>query len=233
MINTKNNVSAVIVSAGNSERMRGCNKQLLEINGHTVIGMSMRAFEECEDIAEIIVVAREQDIETFRKIAESENITKLKAFANGGNSRQESVANGIKEVSYETELIAIHDGARPLVTQKIISETIKNASVFGGSAPAVPVKDTIKTVSDNLVTDTPPRQFLYAVQTPQVFKKEVYYNGLEFVQKYNIDCTDDCQIIEAVSGKIYITDGDYTNIKITTPEDIEIAKILVAGKERG
>ena len=222
MINTKNNVSAVIVSAGNSERMRGCNKQLLEINGHTVIGMSMRAFEECEDIAEII-----------REIAESENITKLKAFAKGGNSRQESVANGIKEVSYETELIAIHDGARPLVTQKIISETIKNASVFGGSAPAVPVKDTIKTVSDNLVTDTPPRQFLYAVQTPQVFKKEVYYNGLEFVQKYNIDCTDDCQIVEAVGGKIYITDGDYTNIKITTPEDIEIAKILVAGKERG
>ncbi|MDE5556445.1 MAG: 2-C-methyl-D-erythritol 4-phosphate cytidylyltransferase [Ruminococcus sp.] len=224
------NISVVIVCAGNSTRMGGVNKILMPLGERLVIGVTMQAFEKCESVSEIIIVARENDIPAIREEAKKAGISKLKICTTGGETRQKSVINGIKCISENTELIAIHDGARPLVKPEHIEKTIKDASVFGGATLGVPVKDTIKTVDDGLITDTPPRKFLYITQTPQIFKRNLYFEGIDFALEHDLDFTDDCQLVEAIGGKVCMTTGDYTNIKITTPEDIKIAEILL---ERG
>lgn len=219
--------SAIIVCAGNASRMQGLNKILLPLGQTTVAGCAMLAFQQCERIAEIIIVARPCDHEALRKTAEADNITKLKTITEGGNTRQESVMKGLEQVSEGTKLIAIHDGARPLVKPMHIEKVIKDAQVFGGATLGVPVKDTIKIVNDSLITDTPYRPSLYITQTPQVFKKIVYFKAVQFAVDHELDFTDDCQLAEAIGCKVYMTTGDYTNIKITTPEDIEIAQLLL------
>ncbi|MCM1506657.1 MAG: 2-C-methyl-D-erythritol 4-phosphate cytidylyltransferase [Ruminococcus flavefaciens] len=220
------NTSVVIVCAGNSTRMGGVNKILMPLGERLVIGVTMQAFEKCQSVSEIIIVARESDIPAIREEAEKANITKLKVCTAGGATRQESVINGVKCISKDTELIAVHDGARPLVKPEHIEKTIRDASVFGGATLGVPVKDTIKMVEDGLIIDTPPRKFLYITQTPQVFKRKLYFEGIDFALEHGLDFTDDCQLVEAIGGKVCMTTGDYTNIKITTPEDIQIAEIL-------
>lgn len=222
------NTSAVIVCAGSSARMGGVNKILMPLGDRLVIGQTMKAFEETPEIKEIIIVARECDIPEIEAEAQHTGITKLVKCVTGGSTRQESVINGIRCISKETELIAVHDGARPLVKPCHISRVVKDASVFGGAALGVPVKDTIKVVDSGLVVDTPPRKNLYITQTPQIFKKKLYFEGVDFALEHNLDFTDDCQLAEAIGCKVYITEGDYTNIKITTPEDIKIAETLLA-----
>lgn len=223
--------SAIIVAAGNSTRMNGVNKILLPLGASNVIGNSLMAFEKCESIKDIVVVCRECDEQPIRETAEKIGITKLTGFARGGETRQKSVLNGLRKISSETELIAIHDGARPLVKPLHIEKTIKDASVFGGATLGVPVKDTIKIVHDGLIDDTPHRPSLYITQTPQIFKRRIYFEGVDFAAEHELDFTDDCQLIEAIGTKVYMTEGDYTNIKITTPEDIEIAEILLKREE--
>lgn len=219
--------SAIIVCAGNSTRMNGVNKQFLELKGIPVAGYSMLAFEKCESIDEIIVVARESDIDAMKQIADKLSISKLSAVTVGGSTRQQSVMNGLKKVCETTKMIAVHDGARPLVNPEHIEKTIADARVFGGASLGVPVKDTIKIVDDHIITDTPYRPSLYITQTPQVFKKSVYYKGMNFAIEHNLDFTDDCQLAESVGIKVYMTTGDYKNIKITTPEDIRIAEAVM------
>lgn len=223
-----NDTSAIIVCAGNSTRMKGVNKQFLTLKGIPVAGHSMLAFEKCESISEIIIVAKETDIDEMKKIAEKLSVTKVSKIVAGGSTRQESVINGLRQVSKDTKFIAVHDGARPLVMPEFIEKTIADARVFGGATLGVPVKDTIKVVSDNLITDTPHRPSLYITQTPQVFKKTVYYDGIDFALEHGLDFTDDCQLVEAVGIKVYMTEGNYTNIKITTPEDIKIAEAILS-----
>ncbi|MDE5936828.1 MAG: 2-C-methyl-D-erythritol 4-phosphate cytidylyltransferase [Ruminococcus sp.] len=219
--------SAVIVCAGNSTRMGGVNKILLPLGDRLVIGITMLAFEKCESISEIIIVAKENDIPAIKSEAEKTGIAKLKTCITGGDTRQASVINGIRCISKDTEFIAVHDGARPLVRSEYIEKAVKDASVFGGATLGVPVKDTIKIVDSGLITDTPPRKSLYITQTPQVFRKKLYFEGIDFALEHNLDFTDDCQLVEAIGGKVYMTESDYTNIKITTPEDIRLAETLL------
>ena len=219
--------SAVIVCAGNSTRMGGVNKILLPLGERKVIGVTMQAFQACESVCEIVIVAREADIPAIREEAELAGITKLAACTTGGATRQESVINGIKMISKESELVAVHDGARPLVRPEHIEKVIKDASVFGGATLGVPVKDTIKSVDGGLIVDTPPRSTLYITQTPQIFRRKLYFEGIDFALEHGLDFTDDCQLVEAIGGKVAMTVGDYTNIKITTPEDISIAEVLL------
>lgn len=221
------NTSAIIVCAGNSSRMGGVNKILLPLGNRLVIGVTMQAFQQCESVKEIIIVARESDIPAIKAEAEAAGITKLIACTEGGDTRQQSVIKGVRCASADTELIAVHDGARPLVRPEHIEKTIRDAGVFGGAALGVPVKDTIKMVEDGLITDTPPRKMLYITQTPQVFKRRLYFEGIDFALEHSLDFTDDCQLVEAIGGKIAMTTGDYTNIKITTPEDIRLAEVLL------
>ena len=219
--------SAVIVCAGNSTRMGGVNKILLPLGERKVIGVTMQAFQKCDSITEIIIVAREDDIPAIQEEAKAAGISKLSACTTGGATRQESVINGIRKISKEAELIAVHDGARPLVKPEHIEKVIKDASVFGGATLGVPVKDTIKTVDGGLIVDTPPRSSLYITQTPQIFKRNLYFEGIDFALEHSLDFTDDCQLVEAIGGKVAMTVGDYTNIKITAPEDIAIAEVLL------
>jgi 2-C-methyl-D-erythritol 4-phosphate cytidylyltransferase len=221
------NTSVVIVCAGNSTRMQGKNKILLPLGDKLVIGVTMSAFQQCESVDEIIIVARSQDIPEIKAEAQRIGITKLSACTTGGDTRQKSVINGIRCISKESEMVAVHDGARPLVKPEHIEKTIRDARVFGGATLGVPVKDTIKMVDDGLITDTPPRKNLYITQTPQVFKRNLYFEGIDFALEHNLDFTDDCQLVEAIGGKVYMTTGDYTNIKITTPEDIKLAETLM------
>lgn len=223
--------SAIIVSAGMASRMNGINKQFALIDGIETVGRSMLAFQKCESIAEIVVVTKEEDIDKIKNIAQRLKISKLSAVTKGGNTRQESVIAGIKQLSPDTKFIAVHDGARPLVNPQHIEKTIADARIFGGASLGVPVKDTIKTVHDGLITDTPPRQFLYITQTPQVFKKSVYYEGVNFAREHDLDFTDDCQLVEAIGIKVCMTTGDYKNIKITTPEDLAIAEAILKTEE--
>ena len=219
--------SAVIVCAGNSTRMGGVNKILLPLGERKVIGVTMQAFQACESVCEIVIVAREADIPTIQEEAKLAGITKLAACTTGGATRQESVINGIKKISKDSELVAVHDGARPLVKPEHIEKVIKDASVFGGATLGVPVKDTIKSVDGGLIVDTPPRSTLYITQTPQIFRRKLYFEGIDFALEHGLDFTDDCQLVEAIGGKVAMTVGDYTNIKITTPEDISIAEVLL------
>ncbi|MBE6864903.1 MAG: 2-C-methyl-D-erythritol 4-phosphate cytidylyltransferase [Ruminococcus flavefaciens] len=221
------NTSVVIVCAGNSTRMGGVNKILLPLGERLVIGVTMQAFQKCESVGEIIIVARESDIPAIREEADKAGITKLKECTTGGATRQESVINGIRCISKGVQLVAVHDGARPLVKPEHIEKVIKDASVFGGATLGVPVKDTIKTVDGGLIIDTPPRSSLYITQTPQIFKRDLYFEGVDFALEHGLDFTDDCQLVEAIGGKVAMTVGDYTNIKITTPEDIKLAEVLL------
>ncbi|MGN0552105.1 MAG: 2-C-methyl-D-erythritol 4-phosphate cytidylyltransferase [Oscillospiraceae bacterium] len=220
-------VSAIIACAGSFSRMNGLNKQLFELDGIPVAIRSMLAFEQLEEVVEIIVSARECDIDEYRSLAEKHGITKLKAVVSGGETRQQSIFKAYKEVSKETRYVAVHDGARPLVSPEIIKQCIKDASIFGGAVLGVPVKDTIKNVDGGLITDTPDRRKLYITQTPQIFRKDIYVKGINFANSNELDFTDDCQLAEAVGAKIAMTESNYRNIKITTPEDIAIAEILL------
>ena len=224
-------VSAVIVSAGNSTRMGGINKQFLEIKGMPVVARTISVFEKSELIDEIVVVTRESDIEDIKSLANQYGFKKVTKVVKGGETRQLSVYNGVVAASHNADIIAIHDGARPLVSDRVIAKTVKAASKFGAAATGVKVKDTVKVVdyNDNIV-DTPDRTYMRFIQTPQVFNKKMYLDAVNSV-KNSKDFTDDCKLLEAYGKTVKFIDGDYGNIKITTPEDVELAESYL--KRRG
>lgn len=226
-ISTTADTSVILVCAGNATRMGGVNKILLELGDTNVIGHSLRAFQNCPDVAEIIIVTKAENNDIIRETAATLGVTKLAAITEGGDTRQKSVMEGLRLVSKESQYIAIHDGARPLVKPEHIAKVIRDARVFGGATLGVPVKDTIKIVDDGLIIDTPHRPSLYITQTPQVFRKRLYFEAVDFAMEHELDFTDDCQLVEAIGGKVYMTVGDYTNIKLTTPEDRAIAEVLL------
>ncbi len=224
-------VSAVIVSAGNSTRMGGINKQFLELDGSPVIVNTITMFQRCDMIDEIIIVTRESEIDAVAKLVEKYDFYKVNNIVAGGETRQLSVYEGVTSTSNIADLVVIHDGARPLVTVKVIEETIKAAAEFGAAATGVKVKDTVKVVDDNdNIIDTPDRAYMRFIQTPQVFDKKLYLVAVKTVENSK-DFTDDCKLIEAYGKTVKFVDGDYENIKITTPEDIELAESYL--KRRG
>ncbi len=217
-------VSAVIVSAGNSTRMGGINKQFLELDGAPVIVNTITAFQRSHLVDEIVIVTRECDIDKIKNLVSKYNFTKVSAVVCGGETRQLSVYNGVVQTSTNTQIVAIHDGARPLVSDRVITETIKTAGECGAAATGVKVKDTVKVVDDNdNIIDTPDRAYMRFIQTPQVFNKKLYLDAVKTVENSK-DFTDDCMLIEAYGKTVKFVDGDYENIKITTPEDIELAE---------
>lgn len=227
-------VTAVIVAAGNSTRMScGISKQLIPLLGKPVIGYTLRAFEEAVSISEIVIVCRETDMQSIQEIADKENCTKVKAYVLGGATRSESVISGIIQASEKATHFAIHDGARALILPEDINKVVSSALRNKAAALAVPVTDTIKVVDDDgFIVSTPLRSTLRAAQTPQVFERELYLTAMD--KNKGGDFTDDCALVETVGAKVQIVIGDYTNIKITTPQDIPLAEGVLrkrAGKE--
>lgn len=221
MINGKN-VTAIILVAGNSTRFgKNTNKNLELIKGKPVLSYSLTAFAENKYIDNIIVTVKEQEIQEIKKIIEEENIKKEVNIVIGGNSRQESVYNSIcKTVA---DIVIIHDGARPAIKQRYISECIETMEEFKGATMGVKSKDTIKIADDNnIITNTTKRSNTWIIQTPQCFDRKTL---LEMHEKFkNEEVTDDCMLLEMNNYKVKILEGDYTNIKVTTAEDINIIK---------
>lgn len=219
--------TAIVVAAGLSTRMGGENKIMLPLGDEPVIVRALQALEYCPYIQEIIVVTREEAIVPLSKLCADYFLTKVSKVLLGGNTRTQSVRLGIMEVSDKTELIAIHDGARPLVTPEVLEEAILTAAKCGAAAPAIPVKDTIKRAADGIVAETPERSELFAVQTPQVFEADLIRAAIYQAVEENVPLTDDCAAVERLGMKVTLTRGSEENIKITTPADLAVAEALL------
>ena len=216
---------AVIVAAGSATRMGGIDKALAPLGGEPVIARTVRAFAQCDCIREIVVVTREDQMEQVANLCR--NFAKVTAVIAGGKDRPESVRKGLSALSKKTKLVAVHDGARPLVTMEVIDRTVRAAHSYGAAAPGVPVKDTVKIVKGGVVTGTPDRSTLQAIQTPQVFDLDLLKGALQKAKKDKAAITDDCSAVERMGMSVKVVEGDERNIKITTPTDLKIAELLL------
>lgn len=216
---------AVIVAAGSASRMGGIDKVMAALGGEPMIARTVRAFQQCGAIADIVIVTRPDLIRPISALCAQ--MDKVRMVVAGGQSRQESVALGLNALPKGVELAAVHDGARPLITDAVIDRTVRAANSYGAAAPAVPVKDTIKVVRGGLVTDTPDRASLQAVQTPQVFDFDLLRGALKKAAEDAAAVTDDCSAVERLGMVVKIVEGDERNLKVTTPMDLKIAEMLL------
>lgn len=223
-------VSAIIVAAGKGSRMAAAkNKVYLNLRGMPVLYYTIKVFQNIPEIREIVVVASKGEIEYCREnIVERYSFNKVKKIVEGGDERQESVYNGLMAIDEKAKIVAIHDGARPLIDGKIIINAIKDAFIYKAVGVAVPVKDTIKIADENnIVVNTPDRKSLWAIQTPQIFERELIITAHEKAIQDRFTGTDDTVLVERLGYKVRLVEGDYKNIKITTPEDLIIAEALL------
>ena len=216
---------AVIVAAGNASRMGGIDKVMAELDGEPMIVRTVRAFQEAIAIKEIVIVTRQDLIEPIPQL--TVGFDKVRAVVCGGSSRQESVELGLDALSGKCKLAAIQDGARPLISQAVIDRTVRAAHTYSAAAPAIPVKDTIKVVKGGIVDHTPDRASLRAIQTPQVFDFKLLRAALKKARVEELAVTDDCSAVELMGMSVKIVEGDERNIKVTTPLDLAIAKLLL------
>ena len=216
---------AVIVAAGNASRMGGIDKVMAPLQGEPMLLRTVRTFQECDAIKEIVIVTREDLLE--RVSAMCGKFDKVMAVVVGGKDRPESVNNGLNALSKKVKLAAIQDGARPLITWQVIDRTVRAANSYGAAAPAIAVKDTVKEVQGGVVVNTPDRSKLQAVQTPQVFDFDLLRGALKKAAQDGAAITDDCSAVERLGFKVKIVEGDERNIKITTPLDLKIAEAFL------
>lgn len=226
MKNEKN--VAIILAAGQGKRMNSSiPKQYLMLEDRPVLFYAIQAFEKAACIDEIIlVVGRDQIDYCTQKIVNKYNFQKVKKIIPGGKERYDSVYCGIKE-ALDADNIFIHDGARPFVTEKNIEDTLKCVQVHGACVLGVPVKDTIKIVDrDNIIVQTPDRAYVWAIQTPQVFKKDIILEAYDKLSVSNVsNITDDAMVVEQMLGlQVKVVEGSYENIKITTPDDLRVVE---------
>ena len=223
--------AAVVPAAGSSRRMGGQDKILLPLDDIPVLMHALRALSASERIQEIVVVTREDLIVPVGQLCRDCALDKVTKVLVGGATRADSVLIGVEEVSGRAELIAVHDGARPLVTVEVIDAAIRRAAECGAAAPAVPVKDTVKRALDGVVVETPDRTQLFAVQTPQVFDSDLLLGALRRAVEDGAAITDDCGAVERIGMKVCLTEGSYENIKITTPADMLMAEAILHSRD--
>lgn len=217
--------AAVIVAAGSSSRMAGQDKLLADLCGKSVLARTLEAFQTCVMVDEIVVVTRADRLEEIGAVCAA--YKKVRIVVPGGETRTDSVMAGIAAVSKKMALVAVHDGARPLVSDEVICAAIEKAEKFGAAAPAIAVKDTIKVTKNNAVDYTPDRSTLCAIQTPQVFDCDLLRGALQNAKNKNLAVTDDCSAVEALGMTVFLTKGSEENIKITTPLDLDIAAAIL------
>lgn len=220
---------AVIVAAGSASRMGGIDKVMAPLGGEPMILRTVRAFEDCETVKEIVIVTREDLMGPIAELCSG--FTKIRSVVQGGSSRQESVKLGLLALSKEVRLAAVHDGARPLVSGELIDKVIRAAHSYGAAAPAIPVKDTIKVFEGGFIAATPDRSTLRAVQTPQVMDRDLLLGALEKAEQEGIALTDDCSAVEHIGMRVRLVEGEERNLKVTTPLDLKIAELLLEEKK--
>lgn len=221
-------ISAIVLAGGRGKRMNyHKSKQFIEIKGKPVLVYTLEKFIYNKSIDEVILVLPEDEVDYCKKEVLQRYSLKVDRIVIGGKERQDSVFNAL-EAMEKANIVLIHDGARPFISEKIIEEGIKYANIYGAAAPGVTPKDTIKIKNeDNISVDTPDRNTLVAVQTPQCFKYDEIYQCHRKIKEENAIVTDDTSVVERYGHKVYLYEGDYTNIKITTPEDLILAERLI------
>lgn len=222
--------SAVIVAAGLSSRM-GTDKILTEVGGVPVLVRCVEAFQHAPSVAEVVVVTREELVPEVARLCQEFQLDKVSKVIRGGENRTQSARLGTLEARQDMPLLAIHDGARPFVSVQVIEDAIAQAAQNGAAAPAVPVKDTIKVAENGIVTQTPDRASLYAVQTPQVFDASLIRAALQKALDDGEELTDDCAAVERLGMKVMLTAGSGENIKLTTPADIPAAEAILEARQ--
>ena len=228
--------SVIIVAAGSGKRMKSTiAKQYIELKGRTILSYTVETFEKSDNIDEIILVTSQEAIDFVTKnIVNKYQFTKVNAVVAGGAERQDSVYNGLKKVSKDTDVVLIHDGVRPFVNDSYITKLESIAMEFGACVLGAPVKDTIKICdSEGYIVDTPNRSTLWLAQTPQCFKYDVIINAYEKAYKEGYTGTDDSVLVEKTGVKVKMVEGDYNNIKITTPEDLYIGEVILENLLKG
>ncbi|HCG98306.1 MAG: 2-C-methyl-D-erythritol 4-phosphate cytidylyltransferase [Candidatus Aquicultor primus] len=224
---------ALVVAAGKGRRMgTEGGKQFLELAGRPVIAHTLAAFEEATSIDAIVVVAAEENLQKCLEVIALYGIIKVERVVAGGDERQDSVYNGLLAAAeFEgVDLVAVHDGARPLVTPRIIDEAIGAAGDCDGAVVGVSAKDTVKLVRDGYIAETLPRDLTWQIQTPQVFRYKLLVEAHQSARREGFNGTDDAVLVERVGGRIKVVMGSDENIKITTPSDLVFAEALL--KER-
>ncbi|MDO8587345.1 MAG: 2-C-methyl-D-erythritol 4-phosphate cytidylyltransferase [Armatimonadota bacterium] len=225
--------SAVIPAAGRGKRFgKDFNKVLAEVAGKPLIAHTLSVFQVSPTIDEVTLVCGRADIDACREIVRRFSLDKVTAVVEGGEHRQESVWTGLLRIRPETKIVVIHDGARPLVTEQIIAESVSAAATYGAAIAAVPVTDTVKAAgADAFVAATLPREQLYAVQTPQSFQRDLIMEAHEKARAAGVRATDDAALVELIGGKVKITSGSPENIKVTQPRDLDFVRSRLAGGE--
>ena len=224
--------AAVVVAAGKATRMEGVDKVMAELCGEPLIVHTLRAFQQSDDVQEIVLVTREELLQPLSELCVTKKLTKVHKVCRGGETRAASVQAGLDQISEGHDLVAIHDGARPLVTEAVIHDAIRKAAKFHAAAPAVPVKDTIKVVRGGIIESTPDRSALWAVQTPQVFDLNLYRAALDKAIAAKQTLTDDCSAAEQYGIHVVITPGSDENLKVTTPSDLRLAEAILQGRAK-
>lgn len=224
--------TAVVAAAGAAQRMEGVDKVLAELGGIPLLARTLLALEECDKVDEIVIVTRSDLCVPVGKLCRTFSINKAKAVVQGGATRAESVRLGLCAMSEQTELAAIHDGARPFVSMELLERVLTAAAETGAAAPAVPIKDTVKRAERGIVQETIDRSTLYAVQTPQVFQASFISAALYDCIQEGVEITDDCSAAERMGKQVTLVEGSYENIKITTPVDLAIGEAILQWQEQ-
>lgn len=225
--------SAVIVAAGSARRMEGIDKVLAPLGELPVLVHTLYAFQDCPAVEEIVVVTREDLLVEVGRICKDFAFDKVTKVVVGGAERIHSVQAGLREVGPQAELIAIHDGARPLVSQEVIGEAVSAAAVTGAAAPAVPLTDTIKRAEEGRTAETVDRSALWAVQTPQVFEAGLIRGAVQKALDDGELPTDDCGAVERLGMPVTLTRGSRENIKITAPLDLVVGEAILQARGEG
>lgn len=229
---TKFFTSAIITAAGSGTRLGGVSKQLLPLVGKPCIFYSLSAFQECPEINEIIITAKSDEVEEMKRLCAEFGIRKCKKVVAGGRTRQASVQNGFEAIDPRSDFVMIHDAARPLITSEQISLLYKQARRWGSACAAEKVSDSVKRSKDgNLISETVDRSDLFTVQTPQVFRTDIYRVSLAYAHDNKLSVTDDTALAERIGFPVKLCELDACNIKLTTKKDLEMICSII--KSRG
>ncbi|MDD8018912.1 MAG: 2-C-methyl-D-erythritol 4-phosphate cytidylyltransferase [Bacteroidota bacterium] len=222
-------VSVIIPAAGFGERMGATiNKQFLLLDGKPILVHTLERFQLCEAVDEIIVATQKSSFPLIEEITRTFSLTKVKPPVEGGQRRQDSIFNAMNTIDEKADIISVHDAVRPFVHMKEITQSIETAKFYGASVVAVRAKDTMKrATTDGRVQETLNRSALWSVQTPQTFQRKILFDAYANAEKEHISATDDSFLVEQLGISPIIVEGSYENIKITTPDDLLMAELLL------
>lgn len=225
---------AIIPAAGQGKRMKaGKNKQWIMLDDKPLIAHTLTVFQQDVNCEAIILVINEKEKQDFQALIEDFSFSKVAQLVHGGAERQDSVFNGLKALTDASphDVILVHDGARPFVTHDMIRRVAEKAAATGAAVLAVPIKDTLKRADGSAIIETVDRTGLWAAQTPQAFHYQLLYDANLYAEKHNFSATDDASLVEMFGHTVSIVESDATNIKLTTPEDLVFADLILKWKK--